>query len=298
MVKEITFSKFTHLVPLINWIEENRFRKERDKELTILVLHFDQTDFLEPYNIVPLACLIDEYKSNAIQVILGNPPTKSVLEFLKSFGFFDFLNDPFFYKSEATRTSTFGLSKVCEAVTNSHPQELVGYYKRNDFEGKSLTGLGNSLGELLNNIQDHSGSPNAFTFTQYFRGKSEIITCVCDLGIGIPKKVIAYLNKTESVNLGQVEAFKQAIVKHFSTKSTVRNKGLGLDNVLSNVLDLRGKVIICTNSVVYTLDNSNGKNEKIDTKNIDFSGTLVVIYINKANFPQQDEEDLDLDFED
>lgn len=86
----------------------------------------------------------------------------------------------------------------------------------------------------MNNIIDHSSSKiPGVTFTHYDPDKSELITCICDFGFEIPRKVNGFLKQNNNFPLGPVEALEKALEKGFSTKIKPHNKGIGWDKIFS-----------------------------------------------------------------
>lgn len=141
----------------------------------------------------------------------------------------------------------------------------------------------------MNNIFDHSGSKiPGFTFTQLIPGKNQIITCVCDFGIGIPHNVNKFLKDTGEPTLENHLALQKALELKFSTLTKPHNRGFGWDNIFTSIRNLKGKILIISNNALYRLMNDG--TSRINLLEANFPGTLVVIYLDTINLPLKEEE--------
>lgn len=78
--------------------------------------------------------------------------------------------------------------------------------------------------EIFNNIIDHSGEKVGCVFAQHYPKKNQVMLSITDFGVGIPVNV-----RKVKPDLSDSEAIAQAAIEGFTTKSTVRNQGAGLD---------------------------------------------------------------------
>jgi len=98
------------------------------------------------------------------------------------------------------------------------------------------------LSEIFNNIADHTERDNGSIFAQNFPKKREVKISIADFGCGIPHNV-----RTIAPSLTDNEAIIQAVELEFSTRSTPRNRGIGLDYLLQTVVGVNGgEVTICS----------------------------------------------------
>ena len=94
--------------------------------------------------------------------------------------------------------------------------------------------------EIFNNIWDHTDLDIGSIFAQHFPKEDQIIISVADFGPGIPEVV-----RSKCPDLMDNAAIKKAIEDGFTTQTTPRNRGAGLDYLIDTVvLQNRGKVTI------------------------------------------------------
>ena len=113
---------------------------------------------------------------------------------------------------------------------------------------RALTSLKAGLGEVFNNIKDHSTINVGCSASHFDAAADEITICVADFGIGIPGRV------REKIRLATDQAaISMACQQGFSTKTTPRNRGAGLHVLIQNVVARNhGAVIICSGEGIYS----------------------------------------------
>ncbi|MFA4851284.1 MAG: hypothetical protein WC868_00205 [Bacteroidales bacterium] len=244
---------------------------------------------MKPYHIAPLACLIHEYQAKGFTVKLIKIP-EAIKAYLESFHFDQFCKKENINNfPEPTNPKTLPLWRIEQTATSIYPQQAQAYFENNHFDEKSLFALSLSLAELMNNVFDHSESKiPGYTFTQFNSSRNEIITCVCDFGIGIPHKVNHYFKQKGEPIIDNLSALIKSFEIRFSTLSKPHNRGFGWDNIFSNIKSLKSKMLIISNNVLYWLLN----NGEIKTSLLkgNFFGTSVVIYFDTRNLPKKEEE--------
>ncbi len=289
--KTIFVIDFNSIESHSNWLIENRVNKIdlRKYPSKFITIDFSKCRFLKPYHIAPLACLIHEYQSKGYNIKIGEIPDK-IKTYLSTFYFEQFCNNSYDNNfPEPLDYKTLPLWKINQTGINIYPIKAQEYFEKNHFDGMSLFALSLLLAELMNNVFDHSKSKiPGFTFTQYNSTKKQIITCVCDFGIGIPKQVNQYLKETGNPRLDNISALIKSFELNFSTKSKPHNRGFGWDNIFSNVTFLKSKMLIISNNALYwLLENNEVKTALL--KNY-FPGTCVIIYLNTDYLPEKEEE--------
>nr|NQU89648.1 hypothetical protein [Bacteroidota bacterium] len=191
-IKTIHVVDFNNVETYVKWLNSNRVQKHNYRAFPAkaITLDFSLSRFLKPYHIAPLACLIHEYQINGFKIKISktNPRIEAYLE---SFGFDRFCKSTLDTEPEDPKDQkTFPLWLIRDEGKEFYTIKVKEYFENNHFYGHDLFVLGNSLGELLNNIFDHSKSKiPGYTFTQYNTRTSSITTCVCDFGVGIPNSV-------------------------------------------------------------------------------------------------------------
>jgi len=287
----VTVPQIQYVQTLVDWVNSSRYKNLNFRVTPgkLLTIDFKKMKNIKPYHITPLACVIHEYLQNGYKIRLINQ-SERVKHYMDSFNFNQFCEKDIDANNFPTPkyADTFPLWRIEQNASSIYPNKVQTYFEQNQFNGKDLFELGNSLGELMNNIFDHSNCKiPGFTFTQYDK-KKELITSVCDFGVGIPNKINKYLKENGLEALSPIECINKAIENKFSTKSTPRNKGLGLNTVLSSVAELKGKTLIVSGKALYVnLPNGEQKTEELQ---MSFPGCLIVIYLNTDNLRLKEEE--------
>jgi anti-sigma regulatory factor (Ser/Thr protein kinase) len=112
----------------------------------------------------------------------------------------------------------------------------------------SLGSLKVCVSELFNNIKDHTQHEIGCIFAQHFPYLEKVEVSLSDFGVGIPYNV-----RKKLADLSDSEAITHAVKEGFTTKSTQRNKGVGLDYLLQTVVgNYRGQVTIYSGSSIVT----------------------------------------------
>lgn len=87
------------------------------------------------------------------------------------------------------------------------------------------------VSEIFNNIKDHSALEIGSFFAQHFPRLDRVSIAVADFGRGIPT-LVRKLHPDMSDN----DAIRKAVEAGFTTSSTPRNQGIGLDYLLETVV--------------------------------------------------------------
>ncbi|WP_299819443.1 hypothetical protein [uncultured Pontibacter sp.] len=274
------------------FLQKNRL-STNSEPIGTLAIDFSRTSFMEPHHLVSLACLIEEYHLAGITIKFNPSYNTKFNKYLDDIKFCEYWN-PGFNRNNFTRgkiSTTLCLWKVSEEMIDSYANQAQQYFEQNYFSGeKDLVALSISLKEVFNNIFNHADSPvDGYVLTQYYpqRGNGEIVTAVCDFGLGIPTKINNYLAANGYEKLKEDKALEQAFTLHFSSKSTPQNKGLGLPNLMSNVESLRGDLHVYSNHAC--LNHACSKGSEFYVTNKSFSGTLINVNLKTQYLPQSEE---------
>jgi len=293
-IKTIEVVDFNDIGHHIEWVYYNRLNKldTRIYPGKLVYISFQYSKNLEPYHITPLACLVHEYLSAGFNIKYINISEK-IKDYLQSFHFFELACNPSFNDfPNPSDSRTLPLWLIDQNAISLYPGKVQAYYEENLFSGNDLFSLSISLSELLNNVFDHSGSLiPGYTFTQHSTKLNQIITSVCDFGIGIPKKIKEFKKLTGKNSIDNKSALKEALETLFSTKSTPHNKGRGWDNIISVVRALHGKLIVISSNVNYVLF-PDGE-VKMEQFKYYFHGTSVIIYIDTQQLSLKEPEESD-----
>jgi len=263
------------------------------ESIDTLVIDFSLTCFLEPHHLVSLACLIEEYFLEGSSIVFKPANSHKINTYLANIKFCEYWNEGF-NRNNFTRgdiKTALCLWKVSEIMIDSYANQAQEYFEQNYFSGeKDLAALSRSLKEVFNNIFNHANSPvDGYVLTQFYpnRANGEIVTSVCDFGVGIPKKINEFWLDNGHESLADDKALEQAFTLHVSSKSTPQNRGLGLPNLMANVQGLRGDLHVYSNQAFLNYEDSKGSCFYIANKS--FPGTLINVNLKTQYLPQAEE---------
>lgn len=292
MVKKII--KVTSTSQPESWsefISQNRF-SSKNVTPEVLVIDVSSFYFIQPFQVVSLACLIEEYHLKGVEIkfIKGSNQASYYLHRVRFFEYWNKGFDRTNYTKTSVATNLY-LWKIHKNRIDSYTNYAKEYYQNNHFQNKDLTPIYISLAEIYNNIFDHSQSKvDGYSYVQYYPKKHEIKLAICDLGIGIPKHINNYLKSQGDAIVEEVNAMEKAFEKRYSSFSEPHNKGLGLDNLSGNVEALHGEMFFLSNSVIMKQKVKKKRFTEIEKDNFNFKGTLVQITLNTKKLSKLERE--------
>ena len=216
------------------FVNEHRFQKGVSK----LTIDLEECVFVEPFHIVLLACLIEEYYQNDVQIFFESGENLALREYLTAIRFLEYW-EPGFDRtsySQNDKMTNLCLWKLDPRMLSPYVVYAQKYFETNFLKEKSFEPLNISLAELFNNIIDHANSPvSGYTTSQFYPRQGKVRVAVCDFGVGIPQKVNSFFAAEGYESMRSDQALLHAFQKSFSTKSSPQNRGFGLDNLLAIV---------------------------------------------------------------
>jgi hypothetical protein len=270
-----------------DWFDFVERSREIDETADYLIVDFNTVSFLGSDDFVILACIIEGFHIKGCKITFsgGSPNFNNHLNNIKFKSYWSegFDREKFTLSRNET---TLCLWKISEEMTYSYSAYAKKYFQR-FAEDKDLVPLASNIDEVFNNIFDHSESPvTGYIITQYYPRNRKISFAVCDFGIGIPT----------SVNRNRIQGHKNAITddlalhlsleQGFSVKSTPRNRGFGLNNILALTEACTGQLEIVSNSVY--LGKKSGELLSIGIVNYNFEGTLIKVELKLNEFIERD----------
>jgi anti-sigma regulatory factor (Ser/Thr protein kinase) len=209
-----------------------------------VVFDFAKLNFADPTAITVLSNLVEYLKlKHGVKVFFRNFTFQTEgNRFLDDSGFFlRYVGKPAFAGSKL-RATTLPLEMV--TYDRSYPwihntfAEWIA--ERVGLSPASFASINVCLQEIFNNISDHSGEKIGCVFTQHYPQKGEVMLTISDFGVGIPHNVRKVVQ-----DITDAKALEKAVVEGFTTKSTKRNQGAGL-NILTRyvVANNRGRVYV------------------------------------------------------
>ncbi|MHC8516967.1 ATP-binding protein [Sporosarcina sp. ITBMC105] len=212
-----------------------------------ITFDFSSLGFIEPAGITTLGNLFEWLYKKGTDTSIMLPEVYGrarwcPIEYLDDSEFFLMYTGEKLRENSQVRSTTIKLQKV--TYENSHQWLEVSFIPWLAMcLGVKKSTLGNiemCMGEIFNNIIDHSSENIGCIYAQHFPNKNKVTISIADFGIGIPEN-IRKINS--SVNDG--EALELAVEQGVSSKTTPRNMGAGLHTLVSNVVKgLNGTVNI------------------------------------------------------
>jgi len=277
----------------VDFVSKNRI-KNSEKNLEKLIIDFSDTEYIYTIQLVSLACLIEEYYQEGIEIEFTECLNKySVCNYLSDIKFFNYWDEGFDRESYTgvANTNCLCLWKINQAMIVSYTDNAQKFAQTHWINGKDFSPLHQSLSEIFNNINDHSKSKiSGYIITQYHPTHEQLRISVCDFGEGIGNSVYNFMREEKDEELDYVEALKKAFKMHFTVGSKPHNKGMGLYYIRENVC-LNGDLNIYTNSIHMEVEPNKLKPSYL-TEN--FKGTLIDIVINTNNLVNIDNEEVEL----
>lgn len=239
-------------------------------------------DGLTPMHLVTLACLIQFLTDNEWKSYLAANNDAVDNYIYNELHFSEYWSGQKNHVATSCSPHIFNLWRIVDQEKDLYAKEVEQYFKNNYFQNKDLSSISLSLTEAFYNVFDHaSANNNAFSLIMYDEKKQVLYAAISDFGVGIANSVRKYLPSIDDDRT----ALLKAVENNFTVKSTGRNKGKGLDNILSCADVCR---IFSGNGLL--VDN-NGDRRCYDV-DFFFPGTLLYFEVNLARM--EEEEILDM----
>lgn len=208
-----------------------------------ITFDFSTLHFIYPVGVTALSNLIEYLLKRKVRVLFTNHSLLTQCNrFLDDSGFFQLYTKQMAFPHSNLRSTTLPLARVRHDQSHSWIENSFTNWisTRVGFSASTFASITVCLKEVFNNIDDHSGEKVGCVFAQHYPKMNEIQVAISDFGIGIPANV-----KRIRPELTDSGAIKAALVEGFTTKSTSRNQGAGLDILTKYVvLRNRGSIIV------------------------------------------------------
>lgn len=279
----ITHKDIPSWVSILNYNRvSNKFPTEKPK---ILNIDFTNTHDIKPYHIVSLACLIEEYFQEGVQIKFAQMERENdAVTYLRKLGFFQYWTPGFDRKkfNVCDDRTSFCLWQLDDEMLYPYVSNAQAYFQRHFFVGKDLLPFNRALVEAFHNVIDHSKSMvSGYVFTQFFPKRKQIIISLCDFGLGISGTVNNYFSEKNQPILTSKDAMQWAFTERNTIGSKSNNGGLGLDIISTITKSLRSSLVVISNDVVFDqqIDGTITYKDIPDA----FPGTQVVVTLNTQN---------------
>lgn len=259
---------------------------------------FSTLTFIRPVGVTVLSNLIGKLQKHGAKVtFMSKKPNRT-----KKHCPIAFLDDSMFFKhylnetldNEASlRPTTLPLADVSYDKSYQYlDNAMIWLAGKLNLTKESLGDIRMCLEEVFNNIIDHSFEQNGHIFIQQYPSENKVMVAISDFGVGIPGAI-----QTQFPSVNDAEALEMAIKHGFTTKSTPKNRGAGLDNLLHNVvINNKGSIHIHSNGGILICNhNSKGPLVISQTSSGYYPGTLLEINF-RTDFLEYIEEEYVWDY--
>jgi len=267
-------------------------------------LNFQNLTFIKPPGVTILHNILQWLIKQGVKVEFITPKLpkyidkRNAIKYLDDCGFFKLYLGEKLISYSSLRQTTIALKNVsCEEFYEWLENTLL-CWLINSLSLPSKSGFSKvktCLGEIFNNINDHSGENIGCVFAQHYpQVEKTIEIAISDFGIGIPNRI-----KEKFQCSNDSDALKLAIKDGLSTKSYPGNRGSGLNHLIAIVVESnKGSVKIYSNKgIIHVIHqpSSVDTNKNIRILQYDanrfYPGTLILITFNTDSLYEEIEEE-------
>lgn len=258
-----------------------KYRNLGDMSIQKVVFDFDKaisTKDIRPFHLVTLACLIHYLIGLELKVYLSRNNKEMHQYIFVDLGFSEYWKGGKNHVEAPNQSSVLNLWRIIEDEKDLYAKRVEEYLRKNYFTNKDLSAVSVGLVEAYYNVFDHAQAKgNAFSLIQFDEETNMLYIAISDFGIGIAQSVSNYDRSIKS----DKEAILKALEENFTVKSTKRNKGMGLNNIIAPAKEAR---IFSHKGLVY----KNATEISCYDCEISFPGTLIYYEIDLSKM--EDEE--------
>lgn len=270
------------------------FDRDMNPKTNDIIFDFTYLRFIEPDGVTVLSNIVGKLLKLGADVKFKVPARRRgdrycPISYLDDSLFFKQYTGRKKYEDSTPRETTIPLSVVAYHDSVQWLERTILWLSRRlSLTTGSLANIKVCFEEIFNNINDHSSENTGCVFAQHYPFKNEIRVCFSDFGVGIPynvRKLKPLLTDGQSIEL--------ATEYGFTTRSTERNGGRGLNTLIQNVVkNNKGQVYIHSNHGILK---STYLDEKIVYENHNhpgfYPGTLLDIVFRTDTIEEEEEEE-------
>lgn len=263
--------------------------KPRDREFTF---DFQQLQWIEGPGLTVFCNTLEWLYSLEIEVYFENHdnPAKLPISYLDDCGFFERHIGAKLNSSASVRVTTLPFTRVAHADAFGWLENIFTPWMSGvlNVSAGALGSVRTCVKEIFNNILDHSTQSIGFVHIQHYPNLKNVRITVSDFGRGIPSNIRALYPE-----LDDASAILKAAEPGFTTKSTPRNMGVGLDFLIASVTSNQGNVSIYSfmGALHCSVDAAGAIRRTPAMGNGSYPGTLVDITLRTDCFVGDDEEE-------
>ncbi|OPH48611.1 hypothetical protein BC351_09145 [Paenibacillus ferrarius] len=270
-------------------LDENN--EPKDKEF---VFDFYSLQFIRPVGVTVLSNLIGKLHKHGASVSFRCPVPNRLNKWCP----ISFLDDSMFFKHylnetldsfASLRPTTLSLENVTYSRSIEYLSKAMQWLAgKLNLTKRSLSEIETCLKEVFNNINDHSSEKIGSIFIQQYPKENRVMVAISDFGVGIPHNI-----QRVKPSLTDSEALRLAVKEGFTTKTTPKNRGAGLDILLHNVVkNNKGYVYIHSNRGILNCEEDGFGGIIFTENNVSgfYPGTLLEINFRTDTIENEEEE--------
>lgn len=263
----------------MRWFIKNAVDAQKGSGVDRLVFDFIPLRFIEPEGVVVLSNTIEYFKQSRVRVFFrGHNFATPPIRYLDDSGFFKkYLGEGMFIGG-GPRGTTVPLEFFCGTSYISYLyRSLVPWIGNSvNLSEDTLATIRASLEEVFHNVEYHSGVNSGCVFAQHFPKAKKICIAISDFGIGIPNRV-----RTVMPEVSESEALRLAVREGFTTKTNVRNRGVGLSTLIKYITQRNGGTVLIHSDRGYLSATQGADAPNITSRQMEwvYPGTLVHVVL-------------------
>lgn len=264
-----------------------------------ITLDFTRLDYIEPVAVTILSNTLQWLDKNDIVTRFKVPNQSQIGRTWKCP--IQYLDDSMFFKAFLGKS----LTDTAKVRQTTRPLELINYSRSYHWKEQifipwlarllevtpaALSGMSTCIGEIFNNINDHSTEHIGCIYAQHYPRLNLVKVAISDFGVGVPAAI-----QKQIPNLTDESALLKAFEEGFSTQSTPGNRGAGFTNISKAIEANQGCAYIHSNAgIIKCNSGENGIQISSSTAPGFYPGTLFEIILNTNNiYDENNEEDFE-----
>uniref|UniRef100_UPI0021E97B8E ATP-binding protein n=1 Tax=Bacillus thuringiensis TaxID=1428 RepID=UPI0021E97B8E len=263
------------------------------KEITF---DFTKLDYIEPVAVTILSNTLQWLDKNDIVTRFRLPNLSQIGRTWKCP--IQYLDDSMFFKEFLGKS----LTDTAKVRQTTRPLELINYNRsyfwkeqifipwlarRLEVTPAALSGMSTCIGEIFNNINDHSTEHIGCIYAQHYPRLNLVKVAISDFGVGVPAAI-----QKQIPNLTDENALLKAFEEGFSTQSTPGNRGAGFTNISKAIEANQGCAYIHSNAGIIKCNSGENGIQISSSKAPGFyPGTLFEIILNTNNIYDENNEE-------
>lgn len=212
-----------------------------------MIFDFSELEFILPAGVTSLGNAFEWLIKRDVEVHIKNPESIGAkkhcpIKYLDDSDFFERYIGQKLRPNAQVRTTTMPLQRVAYDYSVGWLGSTFTPWMSRELsvQNDALANINLCLGEIFNNIRDHSKEKIGCIYAQHFPKRHELVFSISDFGVGIPYNI-----RKKKPGITDAEALVLAITEGYTTQTTPRNLGAGLHTLISNVVkDNNGSVYI------------------------------------------------------